>query len=356
MKRNKTMRDVVKTNVKREQTSKRARRRRKKRGLYIFLVVIFVLGIGVLLSVTLLFNINEIKVNGEVDYSVEDIIKASGIGKGDNLVRLDAKKAEENILEKMVYIESADVSKKFPDTLEINVEKCIPYANAEYDDGVLLLSPKGKILEKSSENQKDLLTIKGLEPSTFVPGKYITSKDENKVEIYFEIMQTLQSCKNSKVVSIDMTDKYEIVINYDNRIDFKAGNANDIAYKLKLADTVLEDLNDGKKGIMVMVGSNEISFRSENSDNSLNNKSNDGRVPINPEDMPEGYTEPTTDDESSADDGEISDEYSEDEYSEDEYQDDYYEDEYSNDEYADENVQDEYYEDNYEGENEEVYE
>lgn len=349
------MRDVVKTNVKREQTSKRARRRKKKRGLYIFLVVIFVLGIGTLLSVTLLFNINEIKVNGEVDYSVEDIIKASGIGKGDNLVRLDAKKAEENILEKMVYIESVDVSKKFPDTLEINVEKCIPYANAEYNEGVLLLSPKGKILEKSSEIQKDLLTVKGLEPSSFVPGKYITSKDENKVEIYFEIMQTLQNCKNSKVVSIDMTDKYEIVINYDNRIDFKVGNANDIAYKLKLADTVLEDLSDGKKGIMVMVGTNEISFRSENSDNTANNKSEDGRVPINPEDMPEGYTEPTSDNESSLDDENVSDENYDDENYDDEYSQDNYDD-YSND---DEYSEDEYYEDNYEDnadENEAVYE
>ena len=54
------MRDVVKTNVKRNQNSKRARRRRRNVPLYCFLVIILVLGIGILLSVTLFFNINKI--------------------------------------------------------------------------------------------------------------------------------------------------------------------------------------------------------------------------------------------------------------------------------------------------------
>lgn len=54
------MRDVVKTNVKREQNSKRRRRRRRHLSFYFFLVIILVAGIGVLLSVTLLFNIKNI--------------------------------------------------------------------------------------------------------------------------------------------------------------------------------------------------------------------------------------------------------------------------------------------------------
>lgn len=67
------MRDVVKTNVKRNQNSKRARRRRRNVPLYCFLVIILVLGIGILLSVTLFFNINKIDVKGDVDYSSEEI-------------------------------------------------------------------------------------------------------------------------------------------------------------------------------------------------------------------------------------------------------------------------------------------
>ena len=113
------MRDVVKTNVRRNQNSKRTRRRRRHSSMYFFLILILVLGIGVLLSVTLFFNINKIDVKGNVDYSSQDIINVSGIGIGDNMVRLDAAKAEQNILNSMVYIEEADISKHYPDTLEI---------------------------------------------------------------------------------------------------------------------------------------------------------------------------------------------------------------------------------------------
>ena len=57
------MRDVVKTNVKRDNSSKRVRRRNRHTKLYFFLVLIVVLGVGILLSVTLLFNVKKINVN-----------------------------------------------------------------------------------------------------------------------------------------------------------------------------------------------------------------------------------------------------------------------------------------------------
>ncbi len=314
------MRDVVKTNVKRENSSKRVRRRNRHTKLYFFLVLILVLGIGILLSVTLLFNISKINIIGEVNYSKENIIKASRIEMGDNMVRLDAAAAEKSILASMVYVEDAQISKKYPDTLEIKVEKCVPSANAEYDGGVLLLSPKGKILENQDEAQSDLLTVKGLDLVSFNQGEYIQSSDEQKTEIYFDIMNALKSCENSRVVSIDITDKYDIIVKYDNRINFEAGNSNDIAYKVKLADTVLKDISDDKKGTMVMIGANQISFRSESSVNNAVNETQ--RVPISNEDLPEGYTEPATEGIE-----EYSEEYEE-EYYEETYEEEYYDDEY----------------------------
>ncbi len=340
------MRDVVKTNVKREQTSKRARRRKRNTKMYFFLVLILVLGIGVLLSVTLLFNINKINVKGEIDYSKDAVIKASGIEMGDNMVRLDAAEAEKRILNSMVYIESADISKKYPDTLEITLEKCIPSANVEYDGGILLLSPKGKILENMTEAQNDILTVKGMEPLTYNVGQYITSTDEQKTEIYFEIMEALKKCENSRVIWIDLTDKYDIKINYDNRITFEAGNANEIAYKIKLADTVLADLSDGKKGTMIMVGANQISFRNENSSSEQASAAG-GRIPISSEDLPEGYTDTTS--EETAENENSEEEYIDEEYVEDGYaEEENYEDEYADEEYyAEEYVEEETYEGEY---------
>lgn len=316
------MRDVVKTNVKRNQNSKRVRRRRRNVPLYCFLVIIFVMGIGILLSVTLFFNINKINIKGEVDYSNEDIIRMSGISIGDNMVRMDTQKVGNNILNSMIYIEDVNINKKYPDTLEINVTKCVAAANIQFGNEYILVSQKGKILDKVDSPQDDLIIVNGFEPAAETLGTYLTSNDEQKTEIYFEIFEYITNNQKNKIRNVDITDKYDIIINYDDRINFELGNANDITYKLKLAETVFDDLGDDKKGTMEMVGSNQISFRS-NTGNDKKPSSSNGmtKIPIEDNSVPESTSESSEEDDESSYEDPYSDQ-----------NDDVYEDEYENDE------------------------
>ena len=296
------MRDVVKTNVKREQNSKRTRRRKRNVKLYVFVILVLSLGLGVLLSVTLLFNIDKINIIGdEVDYSEENIIKASGVKIGDNLVRLDAQEVRGKILASMIFVEDAKLDKKYPDTLEISLVKCVESACVECKDGYMIISKKGKLLEKTDKAKKDLLVIKGFEPKDFKPGEFIESTDEQKTNIYHEIMEGIEKYKDTPVTMVDMTDKYSIIINYDNRIDFKMGNSNEIAYKMNLANTVLHDLDKDKTGTMIMVGANQISFRNS-TDGKNSKRDSSGRIPIENDKLP-GATEATESAEEGADDG-----------------------------------------------------
>lgn len=316
------MRDVVKTNVKRNQNSKRVRRRRRNVPLYCFLVIIFVMGIGILLSVTLFFNINKINIKGEVDYSNEDIIRMSGISIGDNMVRMDTQKVGNNILNSMIYIEDVNINKKYPDTLEINVTKCVAAANIQFGNEYILVSQKGKILDKVDSPQDNLIIVNGFEPAAETLGTYLTSNDEQKTEIYFEIFEYITNNQKNKIRNVDITDKYDIIINYDDRINFELGNANDITYKLKLAETVFDDLGDDKKGTMEMVGSNQISFRS-NTGNDKKPSSSNGmtKIPIEDNSVPESTSESSEEDDESSYEDPYSDQ-----------NDDVYEDEYENDE------------------------
>ncbi len=296
------MRDVVKTNVKREQNSKRTRRRKRNVKLYVFVILVLSLGLGVLLSVTLLFNIDKITIVGdEVDYSEENIIKASGVKIGDNLVRLDAQEVRGKILASMIFVEDAKLDKKYPDTLEISLVKCVESACVECKDGYMIISKKGKLLEKTDKAKKDLLVIKGFEPKEFKPGEFIESTDEQKTNIYHEIMEGIEKYKDTPVTMVDMTDKYSIIINYDNRIDFKMGNSNEIAYKMNLANTVLHDLDKDKTGTMIMVGANQISFRNS-TDGKNSKRDSSGRIPIENDKLP-GATEATENAEEVAEDG-----------------------------------------------------
>ncbi len=257
------MKDVEKTNVERLNSRKRIRRRKRMMNVYGLVVILLVLTAGITISYTFLFNINEIRVSGESDmYSAEEIVTASGIKEGDNLLRLDAKKSEQRILDELLYVETAKVDRDFPSSLEITVSRCIPAFNVNYGDGTLLVSKKGKILADNGFITDGLPIIYGFDPADTSAGKTIESLNTHKNEAFLAIISTLSSKNDDKISTVDMSDEHSIIVNYKNGIIFKMGNWSDVEYKLNLAETVMnEDYVKGKKGYLRMIGSNQCSFR-----------------------------------------------------------------------------------------------
>lgn len=262
------MKDVEKTNVERNNSRKRTRRRSRWNNLYGLAVVLIVLTVGITICYTFLFNLNEIRVSGESDmYSAEEIVDAAGIEKGDNLLRLDTEKSEKQILDKLLYVETAKVSRKFPSSVEIKVTRCIPAYNVYYNDGgsSLLVSKKGKILEdnsSSSDTSNGLPAIYGYEPSVLTAGKLISTKNDHKKEAFDELIACLGTKGDCDITSVDMTKESSIVVTYKNGMIFRMGGWSDVEYKLNLAESVMQEESiRGKKGYLTMIGTNQCSFR-----------------------------------------------------------------------------------------------
>lgn len=259
------MNDVEKTNIERQNSGKRMRRRKRMMSVYIITIVLLVLTIGITMCFTFLFNVDKIVVSGESQtYDYMKIVEVSGIRAGDNLLRLNTEKAEQQILDELLYVETADVSRDFPSTLRIHVTRCIPAYNVQYEDGVLLVSRQGKILSDNNfySDIENLPVIYGLEPSDTEAGKALKSVNNNKYEAFTQIISRFDRDDNTQIESIDITNEYEIMVNYRNGLVFEMGNWSDVEYKLDLAQNVMNDNNiRGKKGYLKMVGSNQCSFR-----------------------------------------------------------------------------------------------
>lgn len=258
------MNDVEKNNIERQNSGKRMRRRKRMMSKYIIAVVLLVLTIGITMCFTFLFNVDKIVVSGESQtYNYMQIVEASGIRAGDNLFRLSTKEAE-NKIHDLLYVETAEVKRDFPSTLRIHVTRCIPAYNVQYDGGVLLVSRQGKILSDNNfySDIENLPVIYGLEPDCTESGKALKSVNMNKYEAFSQIISRFDRDDNTQIESIDLTNEYEIVVNYRNGLVFEMGNWSDVEYKLDLAQNVMNDDSiKGKKGLLKMVGSNQCSFR-----------------------------------------------------------------------------------------------
>lgn len=254
------MKDVEKVNIERENSIKRLRRRKRSMGIYGLLVIIAVLGLGITLSCTLLFNLNEVTFLGASDrYDADYIIETAGLKAGQNIVKMDKEKTRQKLLA-LTYVEDAKVSVSLPSTLNIEIIPCISSYNISYDLGNILISEKGKILETSETGDNGLPTFYGYQPLSPSVGSIVDTDDEKQKEVFQDFINVLNNREDrNKIESINIENRSNVIIKFRDGNIFKMGDWTDFEYKLTLAERVIEET--GKVGYITMVGTNQCSFR-----------------------------------------------------------------------------------------------
>lgn len=259
------MRDVAKTRMDHEPNMRRGRRRQRGRMMYAVVVLLLTFAAIATLSMTVLFNIQKIEVTGDAKmYSAEEIAAATGISAGDNMVRLNLDAAEERALARLLYVEEITITRQFPDTLLINVQKCTPTYNVVYEEGTLIVSEFGKILQNSMDREEGLVTIQGYAPYEPSAGSWMTSEDAQDTRIMAEFMNIISNMElEVPIVSVDMSEAHSVIVNFDNRIEFDMGKADDIEYKITFAQHIISRQPADKEGYLTMIGTNQCSFRNK---------------------------------------------------------------------------------------------
>ena len=228
----------------------------------VFLVILIVLVLMVVLSTTVFFNIETVKITGSSKYSHEDILNASGISAGDNLFRTNLKKVSQKIEKQLVYVGHAEVSRANATTLAIDITPATPVANFITENGnVFLISDEEKILDSFEEPRAGLYNFYGTNPKPgLLPGTYYTSEDKKKDETVKTVIDFLVKNTSDKqdktsendtdelfddliagITAINVAERSSIIIIYDDRANIEIGNVNDIDYKLRFAAKTLFD-------------------------------------------------------------------------------------------------------------------
>lgn len=215
-------------------------RHKRNMSLHYSMIAFIVLVIFAILSVTFFFNIETIEIVGSSIYSADEIISVSGLEGGDNMIRKNMSKAEKAVTSELTYIETAEINRKLPSSVEIVVTPCIETASLQSEEGFIVVSESGKILRYVKEPVENTLVFYGAEPAAemFV-GKTFASADEDKTEVIFELMKRADSGFVSKITSFDVTDRLNVSCVYENRIDIQLGLVSDIDYKFRLAEEIL---------------------------------------------------------------------------------------------------------------------
>ena len=95
----------------------------------------FALVAAVLLCILIFFKVDTVSVEGNVHYTTEEVVAASGISQGDNMVMLNRAGVTSEILARLPYINHVQISRTLPDQVIIQVTDCDAGASAVSDTG-----------------------------------------------------------------------------------------------------------------------------------------------------------------------------------------------------------------------------
>lgn len=247
--------------------AKKRKKRRRRGGLGRLLrpLSFLLAAVAVVAALTLFFKVETIEVTGNVRYPAEDVIAASGVETGDNLVLLDRYRVSQRIYTALPYITDVRPIPRFPNTLEIEVTETQAIAAIQGGGGFWLISADGKILESvDSTAAADFMRLDGIwaeEPAVSAP---LALPEESPIAI--DRLQALLEAllewdALSRTDTIDCSDPRELVLEFDGRFRVELFYDADFDYKVKCLVQAVEQLEPNQTGTLRMTMSDDAEVR-----------------------------------------------------------------------------------------------
>ena len=193
-------------------------RRTKRRGRFRFLyklISLVVVAAAMVTACVIFFRVNEVRVEGNSHYTPQEIIEASEIEMGDNLVTLWTWQINRLVGSKLPYVQRVVVGHTFPDKVTLQVVERTVAATVEGNGRQWLMAADGYLLETTGQSQG--IAIVGLEvvdPQAGQPMQ-VSEKDQSKGEAIVPLMEALKRAgKLDQCTKFDCSAASSILVSY----------------------------------------------------------------------------------------------------------------------------------------------
>lgn len=231
-----------------------------------------VVAVLVLVLVAVLFPVTEVEVvANDSHYTEEQLLDALDVGTWTPVLRLLPRRAEQRLMDNLLYLATAEVEYAFPGTLRVTVKEQQPLYYFYYDTqisgknatGWLAVGPDLRVVDAAREAEPfaamgmTRLALPAPVLDQTKPGRASTlcftredetgenAKTEQDYAYIAEFLSYLeQSSVADKLSSVDLTAKFDVKITLQSkyRIEFgRVRDARDFAQKLALAEQILAE-------------------------------------------------------------------------------------------------------------------
>lgn len=233
-----------------------------RRNLMLKLATTLAVVAALTLGLTIFFKVQNIRVSGNERYVAEEIIKASGIEYGENLLTLGESRAAGKILADLPYVGDVQIGIKLPNTVHIDIVELTPRYVIQSEDGTWwFMDGSGKLLEPTGEaSLTDYTKVEGVTLSRPRANEQAAAKEpedqedaalvgtaRERLNAAVEILSTLQEeDRKAQVTSVNVTELYDIRVAYAEQYQVILGGPLDLTYKTRYMVRAVERLSEGE--------------------------------------------------------------------------------------------------------------
>ncbi len=228
--------------------------------------------LALIFGISIFFKVADVTVAGNNRYTPAQVLDASGIKTGDNLIGINRAKITSSILKELPYITRVRVGIKLPDTVKIEVVELEVVYSVQADDGSWwLMRADGNIVEKTSEAEAELHTkvlgvqitapAAGQKATAAQPVSQETAPDGATLPVAVSAAQQLETAisvlqvteENSilgELASVDVSDLADVTLWYGKQYQVVLGDSTQLVYKIKSMKSAINEMGDYQSGIL----------------------------------------------------------------------------------------------------------
>lgn len=170
----------------------RVKKKRKKKYYTVRLLILAVICVIVYMIMhSSAFTVEKIELEKNDRFSLELVKEVTGLKTGVNLFEVDLKDCEK-ALEKRPYMKDAEVKRKLPDTIVVNVDVRQPVAVVKQNGMFIMLDREGYVLEKRKK-LPHYTFFDGMTVSEATLGQVVKVKETEKYQRYMNLIDEMEA-------------------------------------------------------------------------------------------------------------------------------------------------------------------
>ncbi len=230
-----------------------------RRLLPIVLVLVIVVGF-----VLYFFRLQHLTFDNLRGYPAEDVFRAINVRKNQFVFTINDADIERRLRSRFPYIQDVEVELTLPDTAHlIFTEDSARFYTHIYDEFFVISESMRVLARYSSEDELDT----GLREITLPPVSYavvghpLRFFDASYLTFLSSFLDTMEQADIYRsVASMDLSNRFDIILNYEDRIQVELGDDENLETRLLFVKSAIDELENDQRGTLLIIDNKQAIF------------------------------------------------------------------------------------------------